>query len=177
LSRVAKRYAKALFQVAIEQNVLDNVKTDFEQVKSLLVESDEFKNFLENPLISEFEKSKVITALFKNKFSDLTYDFLQLLTKKKRSSILPDAAEEFNQLLLEHRNFVKGDLISAVDLSDEQTSKIKSNIEEATGKSVILKQHLDPKIIGGFIVKIEDIIIDNSIRFQLNKLRERLVAQ
>jgi len=177
LSRVAKRYAKALFQVALEQKSLDNVESDFQHVKSLLNESDEFSGFLENPLISEFEKSKIITALFKSKFEELTYDFLQLLAKKKRSSVLPDIVEQFNQILLDHRKFVEGELISAIELTDDQMTQIKLNIELATGKSVILKKQLDPKIIGGFVVKVEDIIIDNSIRYQLNKLRERLVAQ
>ena len=177
MSRVAKRYAKALFQLGVEEKKLEQLENDFAQMENLLKESDDFSLFIANPLISESEKAKILAKLFKSKLSDSGYNFLQLLTSKKRSSFLPDCIEQFRLLLDEHRNILKGELISVVDLSDTQMAKIKENVEKMTGKSVVFDKRLDPSIIGGFIVKVEDIIIDNSIRFQLNKLRERLIVQ
>ena len=177
MSRVAKRYSRALFQLALEEKKLEEVENDFIQIEDLSHESDEFKNFISNPLISEIEKAEIMAELFKDKLSDLGYNFLQLLTNKKRSSLLPDVIEEFQLMILQHRNILQGELVSVVDLSDTQIEKIKANIEKLTGKSVLFDMRLDPSIIGGFIVKVEDMIIDNSIRFQLNKLRERLVVQ
>jgi len=130
-----------------------------------------------NPLIGESEKAKILAELFKGKLSAAGYNFLQLLTSKKRSSLLPDAIEQFRLLLHQHRHILKGELVSVVELSDTQVGKIKDSVEKMTGKTVIFDKRLDPSIIGGFIVKVEDIIIDNSIRFQLNKLRERLIVQ
>ena len=176
MSRVAKRYSKALFQLGDEENKLEQLEKDFAQIENLLKESEEFRTFITNPLISEIEKAKIITELFKDKLSDTGYNFLQLLTNKKRSSILPDVIEQFHLMLLQYRNILKGELVSVVDLSDTQVEQIKANIEKMTGKSVLFEKSLDPSIIGGFIVKVEDIIIDNSIRFQLNKLRERLIV-
>lgn len=177
MSRVAKRYSRALFQLALEEKKLEEVENDFIQIEDLSHESDEFKNFISNPLISEIEKAEIMAELFKDKLSDIGYNFLQLLTNKKRSSLLPDVIEEFQLMILQHRNILQGELVSVVDLSDTQIEKIKANIEKLTGKSVLFDMRLDPSIIGGFIVKVEDMIIDNSIRFQLNKLRERLVVQ
>jgi len=177
LSRVAKRYAKALFQLGVEEKKLEHLENDFAEMENLLKESDDFSLFIANPLISESEKAKILAKLFKGKLSDGGYNFLQLLTGKKRSSLLPDCIEQFHLLLNQHRNILKGELVSVVDLSDAQVNKIKDNVEKMTGKSVIFDKRLDPSIIGGFIVKVEDIIIDNSIRFQLNKLRERLIVQ
>ena len=177
MSRVAKRYSKALFQLGDEENKLDQLEKDFKQIEDLLKESKEFKTFIANPLISEIEKAKIMAELFKDKLSATGYNFLQLLTNKKRSSVLPDVIEQFHLMLLRHRNILKGELVSVVDLSDTQVEQIKANIEKMTGKSVLFEKSLDPSIIGGFIVKVEDIIIDNSIRFQLNKLREQLIVQ
>lgn len=177
MSRVAKRYAKALFQLGIEENKLEQLENDVTQIKILLKESNEFQTFIANPLISEIEKSKILAELFKDKLSDIGYNFLQLLTEKKRSFILPNIIDQFRLLLNQHRNILKGELFSVIDLSDDQVKKIKQNVEKMTGKTVMFEKRLDPSIIGGFIVKVEDIIIDNSIRFQLRKLRERLIVQ
>ena len=177
MSRVAKRYAKALFQLGIEEKKLEQLESDLTQMENLLKESNEFKIFIANPLISEIDKAKILAELFKDKLSDIGYNFLQLLTDKKRSFILPDIIDQFRLLLNQHRNILKGELFSVIDLSDNQVEKIKRNVEKMTGKTVMFDKRLDPSIIGGFIVKVEDIIIDNSIRFQLSKLRERLIVQ
>lgn len=177
MSRVAQRYAKALFQLGVEENKLEQLENDLTQIENLLSESDEFQSFIANPLISEIEKAKILAELFEGKLSDTGYNFLQLLTEKKRSFILPDIVDQFHLLLHQHRNILKGELVSVVNLSDTQVEGIKRNIEKMTGKTVIFEKRLDPSIIGGFIVKVEDIIIDNSIRYQLSKLRERLIVQ
>lgn len=177
MSRVAKRYSKALFQLGNEENKLDQLEKDLTQIEDLLNESEEFTTFITNPLISEIEKSKIMTKLFKDKLSNSGYNFLQLLTRKKRSSILPDVIVQYRLMLFQYRNIVKGELVSVVDLSDAQVELIKTNIEKIMGKSVLFEKKQDPSILGGFIVKVEDIVIDNSIRYQLNKLRERLIVQ
>ncbi len=177
MSRVAKRYAKALFQLGIEENKLEQLENDLTQIENLFKESDAFRVFIANPLISEVEKAKILSKSLKDKLSDTSFYFLQLLTEKKRSSLLPDTIDQFWLLLNQHRNILKGELVSVIDLSDDQVQKIKDNVEKMTGKIIIFDKRLDPSIIGGFIVKVEDIIIDNSIRFQLHKLRERLIVQ
>lgn len=177
MSRVAKRYSRALFQLALEEKKLDQVENDFNQIENLISKSDEFRALISNPLISEIEKAKIMTKIFRSKLSEIGYNFLQLLTNKKRSSLLPEVIEEFNLMMLQHRNILRGELVSVVDLSGAQVEKIKIKIEKLTGKSVVFDTRLDPSIIGGFIVRVEDMVIDNSVRFQLNKLRQRLVVQ
>ncbi|HES59866.1 MAG TPA: ATP synthase F1 subunit delta, partial [Caldithrix sp.] len=108
MSRVAKRYAKALFQLGVEEKKLEQLENDLTQMENLLKESEDFSLFTANPLISESEKAKILAKLFKGKLSDTGYNFLQLLTSKKRSSFLPDCIEQFRLLLDEHRNILKG---------------------------------------------------------------------
>ena len=94
MSRVAKRYSKALFQLGDEENKLNQLEKDLVQIEDLLEESEEFKTFIANPLISEIEKAKIITRMFKGKLSDTGYNFLQLLTEKKRQEIFPALKRE-----------------------------------------------------------------------------------
>jgi F-type H+-transporting ATPase subunit delta len=177
LSRVAKRYAKALFGLAKDQGKLDKVETDFNELDKLIDKSSEFGAFLLNPLISGSDKSMMLKDLFKGKVDDLTFNFIQLINEKKRSSLLPDVILQFKSMMLEYNNQVEGELISAVELSKNQVNQIQQNIETATGKSVILKQRIETDVIGGFVLKIQDRVFDNSIRCQLNKLREKFIAR
>jgi F-type H+-transporting ATPase subunit delta len=100
-----------------------------------------------------------------------------MVTEKKRIALLPAIIDVFHRLVLAYRNTVEGELVSAVALNETQVEKIKTNIETMIGKSVLLKEDIDTSIIGGFVVRVEDLVIDNSIRYQLEKLREKLVAE
>lgn len=176
MNRVSKRYAKALFELAKEQNKLDKIYSDFRELDKLAGEHGEFHDFIINPLISKATKYQVVKQLFESRFDDLAYRFLLLINEKNRISLLPEMIERFDALLLEHRNQVEGEVVSAVELSGSQIGTIQKNIEDLIGKTVILKQRLDADVLGGFVVKVQDIIIDNSVRYQLSRLREKLLA-
>ncbi len=177
MSRVAKRYAKALFELAEEEKILNKVEADVAQFASLSSESAEFSALLSNPLINEKEKFNILKELFSNKVQPLTLDFLNLLSVKKRLGILPDIAQEFRAMMLNFANKIEGELISAVKLSPDQVDHIRSNMEKMTGKNVLLDEKIDKSVLGGFIVRIEDWVLDNSVRYQLSKLRDKLVAE
>jgi len=176
LSRVAKRYAKALFSLANDEKLLDVVESDFGQIDILLQQSADFSSLLSNPLISDKEKVLLVKEIFAGKTDKLTFNFLNLLAEKKRMAIISDVLKEFKALMLEYTNKVEGELISAVKLSEAQVAEIRRKINGITGKTVLLKEKVDASILGGFVVKVEDWILDNSIRYQLSKLRERLIA-
>lgn len=177
MSRVAKRYAKALFELAAEENILNEVNADLMQLKQIINESEGFDLFLSNPLINDSKKLKLLMELFKGKLSETTLRFLKLVGQKRRLNILADIVARFKTMMLEHQNQVEGDLISATELSHDQVRQIQQNAKSLIGKTVLLKQKLEPATIGGFVVKVEDLVIDNSIRYQLNKLREKLIAR
>jgi len=177
VKRIARRYAKALYELAVEQRIIDEIERDFNEISDLLSANEEFQEFLSNPLIHEKKKYDVLKEIFSDRLHELTFNFLLMVNEKKRIELLTDIIDEFRRLMLEHRNEVEGELISAIDLETEQVSKIIDNIETMIGKSVSLKQQIDRSIIGGFVVRVQDLVIDNSIRYQLNKLREQLVAE
>ena len=177
MNRVAKRYAKAIFELASEKNILNTVEKDFVFLSKLIAESPALNQLLANPLIIEEKKITVLKQVIGQKINTLTFDFLQLLAAKRRLKILPAVLENFRQMMLEHRNIVEGELISAVELDQKQIAAIKSQLEQSLGKNVELRSIIQPEIIGGFVVRVQDVVIDNSIRLQLDKLREKLTAR
>jgi len=175
VSRVANRYSKALFELALEQGKLDMVMTDLEMIGEVLEQSEDFRNAMMNPLIQAATKAKLLRDLFEGRVDKLTFQFLTLVSEKKRSSELAPIIDRMRQRVNEHKGILVGELICAVPLAQEQQSAIIKRMNEITGKKVQLTQTIDKSLIGGFVVKIKDTVIDLSISHQLENLRERLV--
>jgi len=176
LSRVSVRYAKALFSLAHEEKKLDNIADDLSEIKSLIKNSADFSNFIINPLVSSIKQVAAISGIFSGKVDNLTFNFLELVCKKKRLNQLAEILNAFDDLLLKHRKQLHAEVTSAVSLDDQQLDAIKANLESMMDKSVILNTKEDSSLIGGFKVLVDGIIIDNSVQYQLSKLKEKLVS-
>jgi F-type H+-transporting ATPase subunit delta len=176
LSRVSIRYAKALFAVALEESKLDKIVEDLNSIKKLFKQNNEFRAFLSNPLIRNAEQSIVSDELFSGKVDRLINDFLQLLCRKKRLNQLMEIIKRFDELVLIQRNQLIAGVTSADLMEQSQLDMIKSNLEKMTGKTIILESKTDSGLIGGFKVFVEGVVIDNSIQYQLEKLKEKLIA-
>lgn len=172
--RIASRYARSLIQLAEEEKKLDRVLEDVEAFRGLLTGSKDFKNFIKSPIIQVSKKKAILAKLFEKKFDDLTIKFLQLLTQKKRESLLPEIADEF---VLQYRN-KKGISTAVITVANELTDATASLVKEKLEKSgvafdqVELTIQKDPDIIGGFILEIEGQIYDASVANQLRQLKK-----
>jgi len=175
VSRVAVRYSKALFETALQKNKLDVVLSDLHGVEDLAGENRQFAQLLQNPLIQVNRKLKIITGLFQGRVDDLTFSFLVLVTQKKRIDFLLEMITHFARRIDDHNGILNGELFSAAKISSEQVEDIQSKIEIYTGKTVHLECRIDANLIGGFVVKIRDTVIDLSVNGQLEKLRNKLV--
>jgi F-type H+-transporting ATPase subunit delta len=175
LSRIAIRYSKALFDLALEEKLIDEIHSDLEQVKEVCVNNPDYQNALINPLIDDSLKSTILKEIFENRLHPLTFKFLALLSKKKRLGFLLEMIEHYQEKVLDYKGVLSGLLISTGSLDPAQIDSIRNNIESITGKSVILSEYTDKSVIGGFVVKIKDTVIDWSIKTQLDKLRTQLV--
>ena len=175
MSRVSIRYSKALFESALEEKLIEEVRSDLEMIKIVCIGNPEIQDALINPLIEEYLKANLLREIFGGKVNQLTFKFLQLLSKKKRSGFLLEMIDNYLARILEYKNVLSGSLIAASTLDQNQIESIKQKIEEMTGKAVQLTEHSDESMIGGFIVKIKDTVIDLSIKTQLDKLRTQLI--
>jgi F-type H+-transporting ATPase subunit delta len=175
LSRVAIRYSKALFDLALEKNMVNEVRSDLEMIYKVCLDNPDFKQLLNNPLIEESTKSVVLKDLFEAKVNPLSYKFLQLLSRKRRSGLILEMIDNYVERVLEHQGILSCILISSQQVDTDHVNSIKGRIEEMTGKKVIFSFQTDESLMGGFIVKIKDTVIDLSIKTQLEKMRTRLV--
>ncbi len=173
-SRVAKRYAQALFEAAQDSNVLEPVENDLNLLAAEYEQVKEFKLLIDSPVISNELKQNTFTQLFKERLNNLTFRFISLLIQKNREGQLPAVVTHFNDLLDEHRGIVRGTVKTVVQLQPDQLNILQSQLESRIGKKVKLTQQEDIQLLGGFIVKVQDVVFDASLKQQLNKLRSYL---
>ncbi len=174
---VASRYAKSLLDLAEEQGQLDAVKGDIEGVVSVLKSNTELLAILKNPIIKGDKKRNILAAIFEGKISPIILSFFYILVNKGRAAILLDIAQEFVREYNEAKGIVKASVTSATALSEANLADLQKIITEEIKAEVILKNIVDPSLIGGFMVRVGDRQIDASIAGKLNKLEKHFAAQ
>ncbi|MCS6808782.1 MAG: ATP synthase F1 subunit delta [Bacteroidota bacterium] len=175
-SRVAMRYAMALFQEAQQHNLLETVIEDVRGLTTMLKESRDFALFVSSPIIKASQKQAVLTAIAdKACLAKLTHTFLALLVEKNRIAELRDILAAFKTLYNNAHNLLPVEITSAIELDSTQKEHLLRTIEKRTGKKPLPTYSINPSLIGGFTVKIGDTLIDSSLRHQLTLLKQRLL--
>lgn len=170
-SRIAKRYAKPLLELADEKGKLEAVKQDMEMFVSLSDDSKDLANMLKSPIIPPSKKLSILEALFKGKVDELTYSIFEILVKKNRENILIEVGSAFLELYNKLKGIVKATVTTAVALESATIEEFKKLVREISGKDVTLEQEVDPAVIGGFRLKIADKQIDETVQSKLKDLK------
>lgn len=176
-TRAAKRYATALFETAQRQGKLDSVEKDFDALIGLLHENQAFRQMWESPLIPAGRKRELLADLLKSSIDILTLSFLRLLVDKRREEILETVDFELRQQADSARHLVRAEATFAVEPTTQEKTSLKDSLEKRTGEHVLLTVEVDPAILGGVVVKMQDTIIDGSVRGTLERLREQLLQE
>ena len=172
-SRAAIRYAKAMYDIANEENSINEVYKDMNFINELNSGSLEFKNLLSNSQINFKDKKKLILSLIKQS-NALTEKLIDLLIHNKRVKIIGDIASSFIQLYNKHNNIKEATIITASPINNELESKILSMINIKDAKSVNLTNVVNPNIIGGFIIRFDGKEYNASVKQNLNNLKTEL---
>ncbi len=170
--QVASRYAKSLIDLAGEQNSLEPVRKDIELFLETCRANPELQAILKNPIIGLDKKANILEGIFGDKLNELILTFFKIVIRKGRSEILYGTAKEFINQYNVLKNIVKATVTSASPLSKENISQIEELVKQSTKGEVNLISIVDPKLIGGFILKVGDKQFDTSISGKLNKLRK-----
>lgn|SRR3989338_8466344 len=170
-SKVPKRYAKALFALAQDMNTLNDVQKDLAAVASVTRESAELQAFIRTTSIPVFVQKNVVQDLFEKRVSGLTYKFLSFLAHQDRLNYLPEVCQCFDALFMEASNILKVDIVSAVHLSEPQVSAITEKFAKIYNKTIRPQQKVNQHLLGGFSVKIKDLIFDLSLQSQLENFK------
>jgi len=176
-SRAAHRYAKAMLEIAHEQNSLDATVEDFRTLEHAIADSRELQNLLATPVIDAEKKAKLLGEIFQGKLGEITEKFLLLLTKKGRAQLLWNIAVSFRKQLDREKGIVTADVSSAVELNDELRKSIERRLHEMTGKTVSATYRIDEGLLGGFVARIDNRMMDASVRHQLERLHDALAEE
>ena len=168
---LARRYAKAAFEVALELGVIDQLESDFRMLSQLSKESRDLRDLLRSPVIQPHQKQKVFSILLKDKVDLVSRNFIDLLIKHGRERYLVEVAEEIINLYREAKGIVKVEIRSALPLSNENKSELISILQSQVGKQLEITEIIDPSLIGGFVIEYNDQQWDVSLRNEIRKLR------
>ena len=175
ISNISKRYARAFFDIAREQNKIEEYYQELSQFDSVISQNKSLKEFLANPIFEQASKKGVVEALIgKMGLTGMTASFLRVLVDKKRIDILNDIVVCYRQLMDEALKKVRVNVKTAFPLSEEMKSFISSNLEKAMGRKVNMTVEEDASLLGGVVIRVGDTLYDGSIKNQLNNMRNLL---
>ncbi len=174
-SKVAKRYAGALFNTAVKVGSQDAVGTDLSQLALAWSSAPRLAETMESPLITSERKLDLIEKLFAGQISATTLSFLKLLVDKGRENILPTVNTEYSLMADAAHGLIRATATVATPMSDVQKNSLIDGLKKRTGKQIELDVEVNTSILGGVIVRLGDNVIDGSVRGSLERLRENML--
>ncbi|RLD36398.1 MAG: ATP synthase F1 subunit delta [Bacteroidetes bacterium] len=175
LSKISVRYAKALFQIAEEKGLLDEISADLKLLYNASQNIHQFEDFLLNPVLSLSEKKAAFHRIFTGNLHPLTLDFIDLLIKNNRLSFVEAIARQYNERYKDSKGITEITFTTTIPVDKAIQEAIFKQIGFKASQKIELDERIDPDIIGGFILKIEDKQIDSSVKTKLNKIKKELV--
>jgi F-type H+-transporting ATPase subunit delta len=174
----ATRYARALFDVAQKEADLATVGQNLAAVVSAMRESAELTGVLANRSLPDEIRRNIIVAVGEHiGVTTPVARLLGLLADRRRIELLPEIASVYAERLLDHQNVVQADVTTAVLLTADDARRLEASLKSATGKQITMRVSVDPSLLGGVVARVGSTVYDGSVRTQLKKMRDRLVAQ
>jgi F-type H+-transporting ATPase subunit delta len=174
--RLASRYAKSLLDLAVEQNKLDATLTDMKLLEAICQQNSDFAAMLRSPIIKADKKHAILKAVLEGRLSPITDGFIVLLVNKGRESNLQEIAGAFIKQYNLLKNIRTVKLTTAVPVSDAVRDSIKAKVAASLKNDAIeMKTAVNPDLLGGFVLEMEDKMFDASIRRDLNDIRSQFL--
>ena len=174
-SKISVRYARALLSLAREKQLLEAVKTDMEIIFQLFETTPGFAQLLVSPVVGTNEKRKLFLNVFANRINALTYSFLELLITNKREAYLMGITRNFLESYRKASGYKIAKMVSAIEIDPATIEQFRALIRKHFSTEVDLTCNVDPALIGGFVLQVEDQQIDASVAAKLKRLRRELL--
>ncbi len=175
-SRAAYRYAKSMLDIARERGEVDAMRDDFQTLEQAIDNSRELKNLLRRPTLAAETKGKLLKSIFEGKVSPTMILFLELMAKKGRADLVEPTTVSFRRQLDIERGVERAVITSAHPLNDALKSSIIGRLATLTSHTIEATYEIDTDLIGGFVARVGDRMIDASVRHQLERLQDTLAA-
>ncbi len=170
-----KWYAQAVFELALEKNNFESWQGDLRKIAAASRDGDLIGLF-ENPKVPFTVKKDLLRERL-GEIDPLAFNLALLLISKEAFGAAGDISRQFDLLLDAHRGIERAEVRTAVPLTDIERELISQRLGEITGRKVVLESHVDPSVIGGFVAKVGDLLIDGSVREKLDALKRTLVGE
>jgi len=172
-SRISKRYAGALFSLGKEDGSFATYGRELEEFKDFFLKNADFGDAISNPIYKLEERKNVLKfVLGKSNFSNLVKNFLNLLLDKNRIDSIEAISNKYAMLTDEASNIAHAEIITARPLQDDTLQKVIDSLKAMTSKDIKSEVKEDPELIGGIVVKMGDLVLDGSVKAQLEGLKE-----
>jgi F-type H+-transporting ATPase subunit delta len=171
---VAKRYAKALFEVAKEKNLISQVEEELKSIVNAIKAHADLQKFLNHPNIGVSVKTDLLKQVFEGKVSEPVWNILQIIIDKGREGILNVLVSDYVKIANEALGQANATVYTAVALNEEQLAEIAAQFSKLTGKTLRLDTVTEPKLLGGIQVRIGDRLYDGSLSGKLDRLSKSL---
>ena len=169
----ARRYAQAVFAIALEQGEPDRWLDDLALLSDAMA-NDDFANFLDAPQPTLSQKINLIEETLGDSVSRLALNLISLLASRNSARLAPSITESYQEMLDEYNGIERAEIVSAVTLSDDQQQRIETMLKDIVGKNITATSRVEPHILGGFVARVGDKVIDGSTRTRLDDLRRQL---
>jgi F-type H+-transporting ATPase subunit delta len=175
-SKIGVRYAKALFELAKEKKVLAETRKDMDFIKAVSEEVEGFRFLVESPVIDTKKKLEIFAAMFKGNISKLSQSFLDLVIKNKRETYIADITRNFVDFVRKDQGVKSASFATAVEIDNKLLEEVKQITESYFKTRIELTSDVNPDLIGGFILRVDDKQFDSSVSSKLNKIKAQLVS-
>lgn len=175
-STISVRYAKALFDLALEKGILDAVRNDIDLIKQTISEAGQFSLYLKSPVVKPSEKRALISEIFGGKINEISLNFLSLLVINKREAYIDGIIHRFLEVYREYKGIKSALITTSVPLDEKARVKLNGLLSKVYKTDINLETQQDPSIIGGFVLKVDDQQYDASIASGLKRISNTLFS-
>ena len=174
---IARNYAETLLSLAKKADDVDGWGVTMQGVADAFNTNPSLRNFLGSPKVSPVQKNEVLSKALSDRTPRLFMRFIQMLVTKRRQMLIPSIASEYANLLDREHGRVHATVTVARETSEEERKKIAAQLTKALGKEVVAHLNVDPRILGGVVVRYGDTVMDGSVRKRLATLKSRMIAK
>lgn len=175
-TKAAKRYATALLELAKERDEVEEILDDIKYIHNTIEDSRELLLFLKSPIINFDDKTQALEKLFFDELEEPTKLFIKLLARKERINLLAQITEAFIEKYKAYAGIITVEVYVARELNNGQRESLHEELEQKTQKKVDMNITIDESLKGGMAIRINDTVIDGTVKHKLVELEESLLS-
>ena len=172
----AVAYARSVLELANAKGQAEQVGSELADIRQVLLENRSFQTFLEDPAVSVEKRAAAIRQVFAGRVSPLVSNLLGVMNDKGRLGLLGAVCDAYDDLLEQQLGKIEVDITVAARLNADELEAVRERISRALKRDAVVHQYVDESIIGGIIIRVQDQLIDGSVRKQLETMKRKMLA-